>query len=121
VFALAGQNTSADAFAGAGAGALALILLVAIAGKVAGGAVGARLSGYGWRDSLAVGSLINARGLMELVVLKIGFDAGLIGPELFTLMFVMTLVTTLMTSPLLSLWLRRGEAGEPAHAHHDPR
>ena len=112
VFALAGQNTTPSAFAGAGLGAFALILAVAIFGKVAGGTAGARLSGYDWRDSLSVGSLINARGLMELVVLKIGLDAGLIGPELFTLMFGMTLVTTLMASPLLSLWMRRG--GEPA-------
>ena len=115
VFALAGQNTTPSAFAGAGLGAFALILAVAILGKVAGGTAGARLSGYGWRDSLSVGSLINARGLMELVVLKIGLDAGLIGPELFTLMFGMTLVTTLMTSPLLSLWMRREEAAPLEH------
>jgi Kef-type K+ transport system membrane component KefB len=107
VFALAGLNTTTQAFVGAGLGAFALILLVAVAGKMIGGIVGARLSGYDWRDSLAVGSLINARGLMELVVLKIGLDAGLIGPELFTLMFGMTLVTTVMTAPLLSLWARR--------------
>ncbi|MET0327678.1 MAG: cation:proton antiporter [Luteimonas sp.] len=109
VFALAGLNTTPEAFVGAGLGAFGLILLVAIAGKMIGGTLGARLSGYDWRDSFAVGSLINARGLMELVVLKIGLDAGLIGPELFTLMFGMTLVTTVMTSPLLSLWARRGE------------
>ncbi|MGO3126997.1 MAG: cation:proton antiporter [Luteimonas sp.] len=107
VFALAGLNTTSEAFVGAGLGAFGLILLVAIAGKMIGGTLGARLSGYGWRDSLSVGSLINARGLMELVVLKIGLDAGLIGQELFTLMFGMTLVTTVMTSPLLSLWNRR--------------
>ncbi|WP_372015921.1 cation:proton antiporter [Pseudoxanthomonas sp. 10H] len=107
VFALAGQNTTAAAFAGAGFGALGLILLAAVAGKVIGCAAGARLAGYGWRDSLAVGSLMNARGLMELVVIKIGFDAGLIGPELFTLLFAMTLVTTVMASPLLGLFYRR--------------
>lgn len=109
VFALAGQNTTAQAFAGAGLGALGLILLVAIAGKIIGCAAGARLSGYGWRDSLAVGSLMNARGLMELIVIKIGFEAGLIGPELFTMLFAMTLVTTLMASPLLSLFFRGGK------------
>lgn len=104
VFALAGQNTTPQAFAGAGLGAFALILAVAVLGKVVGCAAGARLNGYGWRDSLAVGSLMNARGLMELVVIKIGFDAGLIGPALFTLLFAMTLVTTLMASPLLGLF-----------------
>lgn len=103
VFAVAGQNTTSQAFAGVGLAAFALILAVAIVGKIVGGTAGARLSGFSWRDSLSVGALINTRGLMELVVLKIGLDAGLIGPELFTLMFGMTLVTTLMTSPLVSL------------------
>jgi Kef-type K+ transport system membrane component KefB len=115
VFVLAGQNTTADAFGGAGMGAFALILLVAVAGKLAGCAVAARLNGYGWRDSLAVGSLMNARGLMELVVIKIGFDAGLIGPELFTMLFAVTLVTTVMATPLLTL-LYRGERAEAPDA-----
>lgn len=107
VFALAGLNTTPDAFTGAGPGAFALILAVAIAGKLVGGMVGARVSGYGWRDSFAVGALINSRGLMELIVLKIGLDAGLIGPALFTMLFGMALVTTVMTAPLLALWTRR--------------
>jgi Kef-type K+ transport system membrane component KefB len=112
VFALAGQNTTAEAFAGAGIGAFGLILLVAVVGKVVGCAAGARLGGYSWRDSLAVGSLMNARGLMELIVIRIGFDAGLIGPELFTMLFAVTLVTTVMASPMLSLFYRgRGDAG----------
>ena len=117
VFALAGQNTTSQAFAGAGPGALALILLVAVAGKIIGCAAGARLNGYGWGDSLAVGSLMNARGLMELIVIRIGFDAGLIGPELFTLLFAMTLVTTLMSSPLLSLFYGRGRLAATDAAH----
>ncbi len=112
LFALAGQNTTLDAFTGAGIGAFALILAVAVVGKVVGCATGARLNGHGWRDSLAVGSLMNARGLMELIVIKIGFDAGLIGPELFTMLFAMTLVTTLMASPLLSLFYGQGRGRE---------
>lgn len=112
LFALAGQNTSLEAFSGAGLGMFGLVLVVAIAGKVIGCAAGARLSGQGWHDSLAVGALMNARGLMELVVIKIGLDAGLIGPELFTMLFGMTLVTTLLASPLLSLLRLRAE-GEP--------
>lgn len=115
VFALAGLNTTPEAFVGAGPGAFLLILFVAVAGKMLGGTAGARLSGYDWRDSLSVGALINARGLMELVVLKIGLDAGLIGAELFTLLFGMTLVTTVMTAPLLSLW-RRHAAGDEVMA-----
>lgn len=110
VFALAGQHTTPGAFAGAGLGAAALVLAVAIVGKIAGCATGARLSGHGWRDSLAVGSLMNARGLMELIVIKIGYEAGLIGPELFTMLFVMTLLTTFMASPLVSVFHRGGAA-----------
>lgn len=103
-FALAGLNTTGDAFVGAGLGALALILAAAVIGKLAGGAIGARLVGYGWRDSLAVGSLMNSRALMELIVIKVGLDAGLIGPELFTMLLVMAILTTVMTGPLLSLF-----------------
>ena len=106
VFALAGLSTTPDAFVGAGIGAFALVLLVAVLGKVLGGAFGARWSGYGWRDSFAVGSLVNARGLMELVVLKIGLDAGLVGRELFTMLFAMAIVTTMMASPMLALCMR---------------
>ncbi|TWH99967.1 Kef-type K+ transport system membrane component KefB [Luteimonas cucumeris] len=106
-FALAGLNTTADAFAGAGLGALLLILGAAVLGKLAGGALGARVAGYGWRDSLATGSLMNARGLMELIVMKVGLDAGLIGPELFTMLLVMAILTTVMTGPLLILFAGR--------------
>src|SRR5690606_27303559 len=77
-FALAGLSTTRDAFSGAALGAMLLILVVAVAGKVAGGAIGAKLSGHGWRESFAVGSLMNARALMELIVIKVGLDAGII-------------------------------------------
>ena len=107
VFALAGLRTTPDAFVGAGLGAFVLILAAAIAGKMLGGIAGARISGYGWGEAFAVGSLINSRGLMELIVLKIGLDAGLIGPELFTMLFGMAIVTTVMTAPLLAWWARR--------------
>ena len=106
-FALAGLNTTADAFGGAGLGALALVLAAAIVGKVFGGAIGAKLAGYRWREAFATGSLMNARGLMELIVMKVGLDAGLIGPALFTMLLVMAIVTTLMTSPMLSLFAGR--------------
>ncbi|MGJ7564296.1 cation:proton antiporter [Variovorax sp. RB2P76] len=112
-FALAGLGTTSSAFSGAGFGAMMLILGVAAFGKIAGGAIGARMAGYGWRDSLATGSLMNARGLMELIVMKIGLDAGLIGPELFTMLLVMALVTTAMTGPLINLFIGR-KASVPA-------
>lgn len=118
-FALAGLNTTADAFAGAGLGALALILSAAIFGKLVGGAAGARLTGYGWRESLATGSLMNARGLMELIVMKVGLDAGLIGPELFTMLLAMALLTTVMTGPLLNIFAGRVREPAAAQARHD--
>lgn len=109
-FALAGLRTTGEAFTGAALGAMALILAVAVVGKVAGGAIGARLSGRGWRESFAVGSLMNARALMELIVIKVGLDAGIIGPELFTMLLVMAILTTVMTGPLVSLSLGRRAA-----------
>ena len=110
-FALAGLNTSADAFVGMGLAAMAVILLLAVVGKVLGGAAGARLSGMNWRDALALGTLMNTRGLMELIVLKVGLDVGVIGKEIFTMLMLMAVITTLMTSPLLSLLMRGEEAG----------
>jgi Kef-type K+ transport system membrane component KefB len=106
-FALAGLNTTPDAFVGAGLGAMLLILVAAVAGKFAGGSIGARLAGFGWRDSFAVGSLMNARALMELIVMKVGLDAGLIGPSLFTMLLVMAILTTVMTGPLVTLFVGR--------------
>ena len=98
-FALAGLNTTADAFGSAGLGALALILAVAIVGKIVGGAAGARIAGQPWRVSLAVGSLMNARGMMELIVIKVGLDIGVIGKDLFTMLMVMAIVTTAHDRP----------------------
>lgn len=114
-FALAGLSTTADAFAPGSFALGLLIILVATVGKIAGGAAGARLAGYGWRDSLATGSLMNARGLMELIVMKIGLDAGLIGAQLFTMLLMMALVTTAMTGPLLSLVKGRRASTNPQH------
>ncbi|HKU13986.1 MAG TPA: cation:proton antiporter [Steroidobacteraceae bacterium] len=109
-FALAGLNTTADAFGGAGLGALALILAAAVVGKIAGGAAGARIAGQPWSVSFAVGSLMNARALMELIVIKVGLDIGVIGNDLFTMLMVMAIVTTLMTGPLLTLCAGRKSA-----------
>jgi Kef-type K+ transport system membrane component KefB len=105
-FALAGLNTSVDAFFGAGASCTLLILLAAVGGKIIGGSIGARLGGERWRPALAIGSLMNARGLMELIVMKVGLDAGLAGKPLFTMLLIMAIVTTVMTGPLLNLFGR---------------
>ncbi|WNG59356.1 cation/H(+) antiporter [Archangium gephyra] len=78
-----------------------IIILLACVGKFGGSAVAARLTGMRWREAGALGILMNTRGLMELIVLNIGLDLGVISPTLFTMMVVMALVTTFMTTPLL--------------------
>ncbi|HTV01721.1 MAG TPA: cation:proton antiporter, partial [Luteitalea sp.] len=59
------------------------------------------MSGLGGRDSIALGVLMNTRGLMELVVLNLGLDLGIISPALFSMLVMMALITTFMTTPLL--------------------
>jgi K+:H+ antiporter len=81
-------------------------VVVATAGKFGGTTIAARASGLGWRDSGALGILMNTRGLVELIVLNIGLDLGVITPRLFTMLVIMALVTTMMTSPILSTLLR---------------
>ncbi len=81
----------------------AVIVAVAVAGKSLGIAGPARLLGNSWRDSLMLGALMNTRGLMELIVLNIGYDLGVLSPEIFAMMVIMALATTLMTGPLLSI------------------
>lgn len=80
-----------------------LVIVVAVAGKFGGAMFSARLSGLSWSEASAIGLLMNTRGLMELVVLNIGLDIGVISPALFAMMVIMALVTTLMTTPLLEL------------------
>ncbi|MFT3794917.1 cation:proton antiporter [Flavobacterium sp.] len=81
----------------------ALIILVAVIGKFVGSALAAKFVGQSWRDSLTIGALMNTRGLMELVVLNIGYDLGVLTTEVFTMMVIMALVTTFMTGPALDL------------------
>jgi Kef-type K+ transport system membrane component KefB len=80
-----------------------LIILVAVVGKFVGSALAARFVGQPWKDSLTIGALMNTRGLMELVVLNIGYDLGVLTPEIFAMMVIMALVTTAMTGPSLDL------------------
>jgi Kef-type K+ transport system membrane component KefB len=80
-----------------------LIILVAVGGKFGGSLLAAKFTGQSWSDSLAIGTLMNTRGLMELIVLNIGYDLGVLSPTIFTMMVLMALVTTFMTSPVLSL------------------
>jgi len=78
-----------------------IIILVAVAGKFFGSALAAKFVGQSWKDSLTIGALMNTRGLMELVVLNIGYDLGVLTPEIFTMMVIMALITTFMTGPVL--------------------
>lgn len=80
-----------------------LIIAVAIVGKLFGAAISSKFMGFSWRDSFKIGALMNTRGLMELIVLNIGFELGIIGAELFAIFVIMALVTTAMTGPLLYL------------------
>jgi len=79
------------------------IILVAVVGKFFGSAFAARFVGQNWRDSLTIGALMNTRGLMELVVLNIGYDLGVLSSEIFTMMVIMALVTTFMTGPAIDV------------------
>jgi Kef-type K+ transport system membrane component KefB len=92
---------------------LTLVLIaVAIAGKWIGAMLAARYGGFSWRDSAALGALMNTRGLTELIVLNIGLDLGLISPALFTMLVIMALVTTFMAGPALRLLDPRGELSD---------
>lgn len=83
-----------------------VIIAVATAGKFGGTVFASKAAGLDWRDSAALGILMNTRGLVELIVLNIGLDLGVISPRLFTMLVIMALATTLMTSPILARLLR---------------
>ena len=86
-----------------------LVLLIACVGKAAACAVAARLNGEDWRHSLAIGTLMNARGMMELIILTIGLERRVITPTLFTMMVLMALATTIAATPLFVRVYRRTE------------
>jgi Kef-type K+ transport system membrane component KefB len=80
----------------------AAIIAVAVVGKLGGGTIAARCTGMGWRDSFSIGALMNTRGLMELIILNIGYDLGILPARIFSMMVLMALITTAMTGPLLA-------------------
>ncbi|MCX6181499.1 MAG: cation:proton antiporter [Bacteroidetes bacterium] len=80
-----------------------MIITVAVIGKFWGSALTSKFMGQSWKESLTMGAFMNTRGLMELVVLNIGFDLGVLSPEIFAMMVIMALVTTFMTGPALDL------------------
>jgi len=113
-FAFAGMRTQIGLVPGwAGWTACALIIIVATLGKVGGTLAAARLVGMSWRAGTTLGVLMNTRGLMQLVVLNVGLDLGVITPTLFTMMVVMAIVLTMATTPLVR-WLAPDAAASRA-------
>ncbi len=101
-FACSGLRTDLTLMASTSAWTVcAAIIVVACVGKFGGSLVAARASGLTWQESSAIGILMNTRGLIQLIVLNIGLDLKVISPELFAMMVVMAIVTTMMTSPAL--------------------
>jgi Kef-type K+ transport system membrane component KefB len=93
-----------------------LILVVATLGKFGGTYAASRFVGMAPRESATLGILMNTRGLMELIVLNLGLDLGVISPPLFAMLVLMALVTTFATSPIL-FWLYRGRSVEESFNH----
>lgn len=102
-FAFVGLRTRIDLIAGSQWWICGAIIVTACVGKFGGSAVAARLTGMGWRDATCLGILMNTRGLMQLIVLNIGFDLKVISPTLFAMLVIMALVTTLLTTPVLDV------------------
>ncbi len=108
-FALTGMRTRLDQLQRSGIWLwLAVVLVVAVAGKMGGAVLGARWTGQSWQDALALGALLNTRGLVELIVLNIAYNAHVFSSTLFTMLVMMALITTMMTTPILNL-LRIGD------------
>ena len=80
------------------------------AGQIGRQRDGRALTGMNWRESLQLGALMNTRGLMELIVLNIGYDLGILSPRIFTMLVIMAIVTTMMTGPLLTWFGGRAKA-----------
>jgi Kef-type K+ transport system membrane component KefB len=102
-FIATGLNVDISGLGGTGVGELGLVLLVAISGKFIGASTAARVLGFRSRKAAAVGLLMNTRGLTELVILNIGLAVGVLDKDLFTILVMMAVVTTVMTEPLLRL------------------
>jgi Kef-type K+ transport system membrane component KefB len=117
-FVYSGLNTQVGLLNSATLWAVTLgILVISIAGKGMACTLAARVRKVGWRESVALGSLMNARGLIELILLNIGLQAGIITPTLFSILVLVAIVTTLMATPVFELVYGRHRAlsdGRPA-------
>jgi len=94
----------------------ALVLALAIVGKFGGTYLAARLSGLGHYAAGILGAMMNTRALMELIVINVGFDLGVISQTMFTMLVIMAVVTTVITTPLLRAWLPRIGMAVPTRA-----
>jgi len=120
-FALTGLRTRLDLLSGGRVWLwTGFVLLLAVVGKMGGAVVAARWTGHGWRSAVALGALVNTRGLVELIVLNIAYSAHVFSPTLFTMMVVMALVTTMMTVPILN-WLKIGTMEAKGHTRSQAR
>jgi Kef-type K+ transport system membrane component KefB len=103
-FALTGMRTRLDLLNDARMWLWAgIVLVAAVFGKMGGAALAARFTGQSWRNAIALGALLNTRGLVELIVLNIAYNVGAFSPTLFTMLVVMALMTTMSTTPILNL------------------
>jgi Kef-type K+ transport system membrane component KefB len=103
-FAFTGLRTQIGLLDSVGSWLMCLaVIAVATAGKLGGSMAAARLSGMGTLDAFSLGALMNTRGLMELIVLNVGYELGILSPRIFAMMVLMALVTTFSTAPLLAL------------------
>ena len=85
-----------------------VVLVAAVLGKGVACWLAARATGIGNREALGIGTLMNARGLMELIIINIGLQRGIISPALFAVLVIMAIITTLMTSPVFDLLVGPG-------------
>jgi len=114
-FAFTGLRTRVDLLNDWFSWAICLVVIAcAVVGKMGGSMLAARWSGMNWRDAFSLGALMNTRGLMELIVLNIGYDLGILSSRVFAILVLMALTTTFMTAPLLSL--AQGKSAKNAFA-----
>jgi K+:H+ antiporter len=110
-FAFIGLRTQVGLLNGSGDWLICLLIIaVATIGKLGGTSLVSRMIKMSWRESLQLGALMNTRGLMELIVLNIGYDLGILSLRIFTMLVLMALITTLMTGPLLNLFGDKAQA-----------
>jgi Kef-type K+ transport system membrane component KefB len=96
----------------------AAVLFAAIAGKLGGCSLAAWASGFPRREAICIGTMMNARALMELIVINVGLEMGMIGQQVYTMLVLMALASTVITSPALRRWLPRAptQAEAPSSA-----